>query len=87
VLHEGDPDVARAVQEVSAALLHRTQEALRVGSRVKVSGLQQAGELNGQKGTCRSWNAETQRWKVQLDNLQLKSIKPQNLENQESADV
>lgn len=55
--------------------------SLRPGSQVRVGGLVGAAQLNGRLGICSEWDESAQRWLVSLDNGDLKSIRPENLED------
>jgi len=52
------------------------------GTAVKIKGLTSdaAKRLNGELGILRSWDAATNRWKVQLKSSEVKDIRPENLE-------
>eukprot|EP00928_Gymnodinium_smaydae_P084477 TRINITY_DN6774_c0_g3_i1.p1 TRINITY_DN6774_c0_g3~~TRINITY_DN6774_c0_g3_i1.p1 ORF type:complete len:489 (-),score=65.82 TRINITY_DN6774_c0_g3_i1:493-1959(-) len=49
------------------------------GRCVSLKGLA-AVALNGLHGVCGSWNDKKQRWNVQLDSGEIKSVKPENLQ-------
>merc|ERR1719424_1996162 len=51
------------------------------GCPVRVGGLVGATGLNGCLGSCVEWKEDMGRWLVCLDNGDLKSIKPENLED------
>lgn len=49
------------------------------GTCVLLQNLETAPSLNGQKGVCQEFVAETGRWNVRLQNGELKAFKPENL--------
>jgi len=60
---------------------------LRPGFPVKICGLKGAPELNGCSARCQEWVERTGRWNVKLQDGQVKSLKPENLEDEEPADA
>mmetsp|Transcript_120182 Transcript_120182/g.340237 ORF Transcript_120182/g.340237 Transcript_120182/m.340237 type:complete len:544 (+) Transcript_120182:55-1686(+) len=57
---------------------------LQSGVEVRVFGLTQSTNLNGQFGICGNFLAESHRWGVRLTNGNMKSIKPENLRTRSS---
>jgi len=53
---------------------------LAVGAAVRISGIQQRPELNGQIGTVKLWNAQKERWGVCLHDGSDVALKEANLE-------
>eukprot|EP00927_Polykrikos_kofoidii_P050037 TRINITY_DN43998_c0_g1_i1.p1 TRINITY_DN43998_c0_g1~~TRINITY_DN43998_c0_g1_i1.p1 ORF type:complete len:911 (+),score=182.86 TRINITY_DN43998_c0_g1_i1:95-2827(+) len=54
--------------------------SLQIGAVVRIGGLKGAAHLNGQEGVCKSLDANTGRWVVQLHNGESKALKPENLQ-------
>merc|ERR1712039_434255 len=52
---------------------------LRPGAHVKLRGLKDAAQLNGEFGVCDTLDAETARWSVCLESGEWKSLKAENL--------
>ncbi|CAE8616241.1 unnamed protein product, partial [Polarella glacialis] len=48
---------------------------------VRIHGLtgEGAGKMNGEQGTCQSWDAASNRWHVLLRSGEVKAVKPENL--------
>lgn len=49
-------------------------------ARVKISGLQNAVELNGKEGTCEAWLADKGRWQVKFDNGEVRALLSKNMQ-------
>jgi len=56
------------------------QDFIRVGARVRVRGLSQRPDLNGQMGTAVAWDDGDSRWNVQMEDGSAKMFKPMHLE-------
>jgi len=67
----GNRDGGHVVRDSGAA-------ELQPGSKIRVQGLQNARELNGMQGTCQHF--EQGRWRVQLQDGNVKNVKPENLQ-------
>lgn len=52
---------------------------LRPGAYVRLTGLQNARQLNGRMGICGSLDPDSQRWEVRLETGENKSLKEENL--------
>eukprot|EP00931_Biecheleriopsis_adriatica_P065131 TRINITY_DN39764_c0_g1_i1.p1 TRINITY_DN39764_c0_g1~~TRINITY_DN39764_c0_g1_i1.p1 ORF type:complete len:554 (+),score=110.53 TRINITY_DN39764_c0_g1_i1:242-1663(+) len=58
------------------------------GCKVSLHGLKNAAELNGQRGVLEAFVQETSRWRIKLENGQVKDLRPDNVKLDEvSAEV
>jgi len=74
-----EPKVQEAVDE--AEMGPPGADALQPGTRVKLGGLTKATSLNGRLATCVSFNEQTGRWSVQVDNQEEhKTVLPRYLQ-------
>lgn len=55
------------------------QGHLESGDVVRLQGLKAAPHLNGLLGRCEEWDRSNSRWKVRLDNAEVKAVKPDNI--------
>jgi len=64
---------------VKAVKERAAESVLEIGKSVKIHDLKSATQLNGLPGTLRKFSDETGRWQVELDNGEVKALKPENL--------
>jgi len=65
---------------LAAEVADRVAVPLRIGRKAKIAGLRGAAHLNGTPVLLKLWDAESQRWIVQMQGGSHKSIRPRNLE-------
>lgn len=80
-----DEDTSKCIARISNSQAKafepgHIQSLIVPGGKVQLHSLEGAAELNGIVGVCEKWESDKDRWTVRLQNGQIKSLKPDNLQ-------